>query len=61
MIFVKCEVGSGIIAVDIAASGGALAGKDAVNILDNLEFRCVRSKLDPEFDIAEANVLQRGT
>ncbi len=54
----KGEVGRELIAADIAARGGALAGENAHYTLNNLELRCVRYHMGPEFDIAEANVLQ---
>ena len=56
----KGEVGRSVIGADIAARAGALAAENADYTLNNLEFRCVRYHMGPEFDIAEANVLQSG-
>ena len=56
----KTEVGRAAIAADIAKRGSVLAAETADYTLTNLEFRCVRYHMGPEFDIAEANVLQSG-
>jgi hypothetical protein len=57
----KTEVGRAAIG-DIAARAAntAQAPEVADYTLNNLEFRCVRYHMGPEFDIAEANTLQRG-
>ena len=57
----KGEVGrTQIAAGGFAARGAALAAENADYTLTNLEFRCVRYHMGPEFDIAELNVLNSG-
>ena len=51
----KNEVGRALIAADIAARAAAIAGETADYTLTNLEFRCVRYHMGPEFDMAAAN------
>ena len=57
----KGEVGrTQIAAAGVVARGAALAAENADYTLTNLEFRCVRYHMGPEFDIAELNVLNSG-
>jgi hypothetical protein len=55
----KTEVGRGA-GVAAAQRGETLAAETADYTLTNLEFRCVRYHMGPEFDVAVANALQRG-
>ena len=56
----KTEVGRAAIAADIAKRGSVLAAETADYTLTNLEFRCVRYHMGPEFDVAAQNVLGNG-
>ena len=56
----KTEVGRPNILVDIGQRGAALAAETADYTLTNLEFRCVRYHMGPEFDLAAANILGSG-
>ena len=57
----KTEVGRGVgVAVAQRAAGDVLAAETADYTLTNLEFRCVRYHMGPEFDAAAANVLGNG-
>jgi hypothetical protein len=56
----KTEVGRAVLGAAIAQRGAVLAPENADYTLTNLEFRCVRYQMGPEFDTAEANVLQSG-
>ena len=56
----KTEVGRAVIGANIAHRGAILAAETADYTLTNLEFRCVRYHMGPEFDVIEANVLQSG-
>ncbi len=58
----KNEVGRGELGTDIAqrAAGVTLAPETADYTLTNLEFRCVRYHMGPEFDAIENNVLGNG-
>jgi hypothetical protein len=57
----KTEVGRDTIASGgIAQRGTALAGENPDYTLTNLEFRCVRYHMGPEFDMIENNVLGSG-
>jgi hypothetical protein len=57
----KTEVGRDTIASGgIAQRGTALAPENADYTLTNLEFRCVRYHMGPEFDMIENNVLGSG-
>ena len=56
----KNEVGRAVISADIAKRGATLAAETADYTLTNLEFRCVRYHMGPEFDIAAQNVLGNG-
>jgi hypothetical protein len=56
----KTEVGRQAIGTNIAARGSALAAETADYTLNNLEFRCVRYHMGPEFDSAVANLLGNG-
>ena len=57
----KTEVGRANISANIAQRGAALAAENADYTLTNLEFRCVRYHMGPEFDMAAANVLGNGS
>ena len=56
----KTEVGRAAIAAAVAQRGAVLAAETADYTLTNLEFRCVRYHMGPEFDQAAANVLGNG-
>jgi hypothetical protein len=56
----KTEVGRAAIAANIGQRGAVLPPETADYTLTNLEFRCVRYHMGPEFDVIEANVLQSG-
>jgi len=56
----KNEVGRAVLGADIGQRGAALAAETQDYTLTNLEFRCVRYHMGPEFDMAEANLLQNG-
>ena len=56
----KTEVGRAAIGANIAQRGAVLPAETADYTLTNLEFRCVRYHMGPEFDYAEANVLKSG-
>jgi hypothetical protein len=56
----KDEVGRDRLVANIVARGAVLAAETADYTLTNLEFRCVRYHMGPEFDVAVANALQRG-
>ena len=56
----KTEVGRTAIAADIGARAGALAAETADFTLTNIEFRCVRYHMSPEFDLIIANLLKSG-
>jgi hypothetical protein len=56
----KNEVGRAVIGAAVAQRGAVLAAETADYTLTNLEFRCVRYHMGPEFDMIEANVLQGG-
>ena len=56
----KDEVGRDRLTADIAVRGAVLAAETADYTLTNLEFRCVRYHMGPEFDVAVANALNRG-
>ena len=58
----KNEVGRAVLGAAIAqrAAGATLAAETADYTLTNLEFRCVRYHMGPEFDVIEANVLGSG-
>ena len=55
----KTEVGRGA-GVAVAQRGAVLAAETEDYTLTNLEFRCVRYHMGPEFDVAVANALDRG-
>jgi hypothetical protein len=55
----KTGVGRGV-GVAVAQRGATLAAETQDHTLTNLEFRCVRYHMGPEFDVAVANALQRG-
>ena len=55
----KTEVGRGA-GVGVALHGGVVDGERADYTLTNLEFRCVRYHMGPEFDLAVANLLGSG-
>jgi hypothetical protein len=59
----KNEVGRTPLAADVAqrAANAVLAAETADYTLTNLEFRCVRYHMGPEFDAAAANVLGNGS
>jgi hypothetical protein len=57
----KTEVGRAVIGANIAQRGAILAAETADYTLTNLEFRCVRYHMGPEFDAAAANVLGNGS
>jgi hypothetical protein len=57
----KTEVGRGAgVAAAQRAAGDVLAAETADYTLTNLEFRCVRYHMGPEFDVAAQNVLGNG-
>ena len=56
----KNEVGRAVLGAAIAQRGAALAAETADYTLNNLEFRCVRYHMGPEFDMAMSNVLKSG-
>ena len=56
----KTEVGRAAIAAADAQRGAVLAPETADYTLTNLEFRCIRYHMGPEFDQAAANVLGDG-
>ena len=55
----KTEVGRGV-GVAVAARAAALVPERADYTLTNLEFRCVRYHMGPEFDSVAANILGSG-
>jgi hypothetical protein len=56
----KNEVGRAPISAAIAQRGATLAAENPDYTLTNLEFRCVRYHMGPEFDMIENNVLGSG-
>ena len=56
----KTEVGRAVLPGNINQRGAVLDPERADYTLTNLEFRCVRYHMDPEFDRAEANLLGNG-
>jgi hypothetical protein len=56
----KLEVGRAALTVNTGVRGAALAAETADYTLTNLEFRCVRYHMGPEFDMAMSNVLGSG-
>ncbi len=56
----KDEVNRALIGADISARTAAIAGETADFTLTNLEFRCVRYHMPPEFDMVTANLLNSG-
>ena len=56
----KTEVGRAAIGAAIAQRGAVLAAETEDYTLTNLEFRCVRYHMGPEFDVAAQNVLGNG-
>ena len=58
-LLTKTEVGRGA-GVAVVQRGGVLPAERADYTLTNLEFRCVRYHMGPEFDSAMANVLGSG-
>jgi hypothetical protein len=56
----KLEVGRAALTVNTGVRGAALAAETADYTLTNLEFRCVRYHMGPEFDMVMANVLNSG-
>ena len=56
----KTEVYRAVLGANVALRGGVLAAETADYTLTNLEFRCVRYHMGPEFDNAVANLLGSG-
>jgi hypothetical protein len=56
----KNEVGRAVIGADIAARAAATAAEALDYTLTNIEFRCVRYHMGPEFDSVIANLLGSG-
>ena len=56
----KTEVGRAVLGAEVAARTAAIAAETADYTLTNLEFRCVRYHMGPEFDMVAANVLSSG-
>ena len=56
----KTEVGRAVIGADIGARADPLAAETADFTLTNIEFRCVRYHMSPEFDFIIANLLKYG-
>ena len=56
----KTEVGRAVLGAATGVRGAPLAAEAADYTLTNLEFRCVRYHMPPEFDAAMANVLGSG-
>ena len=56
----KTEVGRAALTIDTGFRDAPLPAETADYTLTNLEFRCVRYHMGPEFDIAMANVLSSG-
>ena len=56
----KTEVGRAVLGAEVAARAAAIAAETADYTLTNLEFRCVRYHMGPEFDMVAANVLSSG-
>ncbi len=56
----KNEVGRAVIGADVAARAAATVAETSDSTLTNLEFRCVRYHMGPEFYIVAANVLSGG-